>query len=156
MDLDKSVTAVVTEVEPEDYTLTVNIIGSGSVTKTPDRSTYESGTDVALRAIASSGWRFSRWQGGASGTSRDVAATMDDDKTVTAVFRRSSGPTPPPEAEDKDEGLAPPEAVPEEPIILEPAPPAAPELPKTGGSQASLLYLGGVLAIAGWFFRRRA
>ena len=47
MDGDKAVTATFTQ---DQYSLTVNVVGSGSVAKVPDQATYASGTVVQLTA----------------------------------------------------------------------------------------------------------
>ncbi|MFO8109770.1 MAG: S8 family serine peptidase, partial [Thermoplasmata archaeon] len=86
MDDDKTVTAVFEEIPPEMYTLTVNIDGDGTVDVDPDQAEYEEGTSVELTATPASGWEFVEWTGDATGTSSTTTVTMDDDKTVTAVF----------------------------------------------------------------------
>jgi uncharacterized repeat protein (TIGR02543 family) len=71
---------------PQQYTLTVNITGSGSVTITPDKATYVHGETVQLTASAGTGYTFSSWSEGASGSTNPVTITMNDNKTVTANF----------------------------------------------------------------------
>jgi len=60
MDSNKTVIANFTEIEDEgdedEYTLTINVIGSGSVARDPDQPTYLYGTLVNLTANAS--WSF--------------------------------------------------------------------------------------------------
>ncbi len=68
------------------YTLTINIIGNGSVEKDPDLPIYQEGTVVTLTAIPDPGWAFHHWSGGASGPNNPVDIIMDSDKTVTAHF----------------------------------------------------------------------
>ncbi|MBU0637333.1 MAG: S8 family serine peptidase, partial [Planctomycetes bacterium] len=55
MDGNKTVTAVFVQ---DQYTLTVNVTGSGSVTKTPDQATYTYGQNVDLEAFPDAGWTF--------------------------------------------------------------------------------------------------
>ena len=43
----------------DGYTLTVNIVGDGSVTNNPDQATYHYGDVVTLTATADPGWTFS-------------------------------------------------------------------------------------------------
>ena len=69
-----------------EYSLTVNIIGSGSVTKVPDQATYASGTSVELTANPVPGWSFSGWSGDLTGSTNPKNITMDSNKTVTATF----------------------------------------------------------------------
>lgn len=66
-------------------TLTVNVIGNGSVTETPLDSTYVSGTNVTL-AISGNLWTFWNWRGGVSGQQNPTSIIMDGNKTVTATF----------------------------------------------------------------------
>jgi uncharacterized repeat protein (TIGR02543 family) len=68
------------------YSLTVNIIGSGSVTKDPDQATYTSGTQVILTAIPTDGYEFIGWTGDLTGTANPSTIVINDNKTVTASF----------------------------------------------------------------------
>ena len=65
--------------------LTVNIVGSGTVSKVPNLATY-SGEVVQLTATPNSGWNFTGWSGAVTGTTNPVSITMDEDKAVTATF----------------------------------------------------------------------
>ena len=67
-------------------TLTVNIVGSGTVTKSPDQASYLPGTAVTLTATPAAGWTFSGWQGAVSDVTNTVTLKMNGNKTVTAVF----------------------------------------------------------------------
>jgi uncharacterized protein (TIGR02145 family)/uncharacterized repeat protein (TIGR02543 family) len=72
------------------YTLTVSANPSssyGTVSRNPDRTTYNHGTSVTVTASANSGYRFTGWTG-ASSTSANVAITMDGNKTLTANFEQ--------------------------------------------------------------------
>ncbi len=84
MDANKSVTASFEPAPTNQYTLTVNVDGSGTVA--PTGGTYEAGTVVALVATAAAGNVFEGWSGDASGTSTTATVTMNEDKTVTATF----------------------------------------------------------------------
>jgi uncharacterized repeat protein (TIGR02543 family) len=77
------VTATFTKIQ---YTLTVNIVGSGSVTKTPNLALYDPGTVVQLEAIPNNGYYLSQWTGDLTGSNNFASLTMDSDKTVTATF----------------------------------------------------------------------
>ncbi len=76
---------------PPDYTLTVYINGSGSVS--PYGGTYSAGTSVTLTATPDPGWVFVSWSGAASGSRRSVTVTMTGDLTVTANFEEGSSPS---------------------------------------------------------------
>lgn len=68
------------------YTLNVNTVGEGTVSKDPDAADYWQGRNVKLTANAASGWRFGSWSGSASGTSNPITMSMDGSKDVTATF----------------------------------------------------------------------
>jgi uncharacterized repeat protein (TIGR02543 family) len=83
MDGNKSVTA---NFGPIEYSLMVNVGGSGNVTKTPDQPTYHHGDVVTLTALAEAGWSFAGWSGDASGSETQKAITIDGNKIVLATF----------------------------------------------------------------------
>ena len=82
-----------TTTTPTSYSLTVNISPSagGSVSRSPNNTTYTAGTVVTLTATPASGYTFSGWSGGASGTSSTTTVTMNANQTVTATFTASTG-----------------------------------------------------------------
>lgn len=67
-------------------TTTTDGTGSGSVSKTPDLSSYDFGTMVILTATADVGSTFTGWSGDASGTTNPLAVTVDEGKNITATF----------------------------------------------------------------------
>ncbi len=77
---------------PTSYSLTTNIgTGSGTITRNPDQATYASGTQVTLTANADTGYVFTGWSNGATGSTNPITITMDANKTVTANFE-ATGP----------------------------------------------------------------
>lgn len=86
MDGDKNVTATFTQ---NSYALTVNVVGSGSVGKSPNAATYAHGTQVTLTPTPATGYSFVGWSGACTGSGACVV-TMDAAKSVTATF---TGPT---------------------------------------------------------------
>lgn len=68
------------------FTLGTSVVGSGTVTKTPDLATYGYGDSVQLNANPSFGWEFDHWDGDLTGSTNPDSITMDSDKTVTAYF----------------------------------------------------------------------
>jgi uncharacterized repeat protein (TIGR02543 family) len=84
MDADKSITALFS---PIQRTLTINAT-NGSVTSNPNpvNGTYNNGTVVNLTATPDSGYQFDGWSGDATGSTTSLSLTMDEDKTVTALF----------------------------------------------------------------------
>lgn len=85
MNQDRSVTAVFSEI-PAGLTLTVNVSGTGSVTRSPDKALYDAGEVVALTANAGSGWAFDHWGGDLAGSGNPASLTMNGARSVTAVF----------------------------------------------------------------------
>jgi uncharacterized lipoprotein YbaY len=85
MNANKSVGATFTQV-PQGYTLTVLATTGGTITKSPNKSTYASGEQVILTASANAGWRFTGWTGDLSGTTNPATLTMSSNKTVGGNF----------------------------------------------------------------------
>ncbi len=82
MKANKSVTA---GFAPQAYSLTVAAV-NGSVTKSPDKVSYNHGDAVTLEAVPKAGYRFSDWAGDLSGNTNPVTLVMEADKSVTADF----------------------------------------------------------------------
>ena len=70
----------------EKFTLYVSKTGQGSVTKVPDKETYNKNENVELTAQPDTGWEFSQWQGDLSGSDNPKNITMNSNKNVTAIF----------------------------------------------------------------------
>ncbi len=68
------------------YTLTTPSVGSGTVTRSPNKATYTSSEVVVLTATAATGYQFAGWTGDASGTANPLNVTMTANKTITANF----------------------------------------------------------------------
>ena len=75
---------------PGQYTLTTNVIGSGSVALNPSGGVYDAGTVVTLTATPSVGYQFSGWSGEVSGAANPATIAMDGNKNVTATFMASA------------------------------------------------------------------
>lgn len=74
------------------YTLTVNTVGSGTVTKNPDQATYTTSPvqNVQLTPNPGSGYSFSGWSGDdLSGSANPANIVMNGNKTVTATFAQT-------------------------------------------------------------------
>ncbi len=72
------------------YTLTVNIIGQGSVTPAPFTTVpyiFVEGTVITLTATSDMHWYFVGWSGDLSGTINPTQITMDANKAITATFK---------------------------------------------------------------------
>jgi len=68
------------------YTLTLNHTGKGTITKTPNQTTYTYGTVVSLDAVADAGWRFGGWSGNLTGSTNPAEVIIAGNITVTATF----------------------------------------------------------------------
>ncbi len=91
MNANKSVTA---NFAINTYSLNINT-NNGSVTKTPNQTSYNYGQMVSLLAAPDGGYHFTSWSGDASGTSNPVAITMTSNKSVTAGFEQDPDNTAP-------------------------------------------------------------
>ncbi|MBN1935986.1 MAG: InlB B-repeat-containing protein [Anaerolineae bacterium] len=78
--------SVIASFSPNGYLLNITLDGSGTVTKNPDKSVYQSGEVVTLTATPATGWTFTGWSGDLSGSVSTKTITMDGDKSVTASF----------------------------------------------------------------------
>ncbi len=86
MDGNKSVTAVFVQ---DQYTLTTNVTGLGSIALDPPGGTYLSGTSVQVTANAATGWHFDHWTDDLTGATNPSNIVMDGNKSVTAVFTQN-------------------------------------------------------------------
>ena len=68
------------------YTLTATTSSGGTVNLNPTASTYNSGTDVSITAIPSSGYQFIGWSGSVTSTVNPLTITMNGDKSIMATF----------------------------------------------------------------------
>ena len=85
---DTNITAnlsVTADFAKDSVTLTVNVVGAGSVNRSAE-APYLYGDTVNLTAVAGANWHFDRWEGDLTGTMNPAGITLDGNKTVTAVF----------------------------------------------------------------------
>mgnify|MGYP006277806723 CR=1 FL=1 len=87
VDSPKSVTAVFVK---KSYSLSINTEGSGTVSKSPNQTNYDYGTEVQLTASADSNWYFNYWEGDLTGSNNPATITIDSNKSITAVFAEQS------------------------------------------------------------------
>ena len=87
MDSDKSVTSNFVK---KKYNLTINTVGEGTISqkviKAGAATDYNSGSEIELTATGDSPWSFSEWTGDLTGNTNPKEITLDNNKTVTAVF----------------------------------------------------------------------
>jgi len=67
------------------YTLGVTAV-NGTVAKTPNQPTYNSGAIVTLTATPATGYTFTSWSGDATGSTNPLSVTMNANKNITANF----------------------------------------------------------------------
>jgi len=73
-----------------EYTLTINIVGNGTVIKYLNQSTYHYGDVVQLTAIGYPGWTFDHWNGDITGSTNPTTITIKGNKLVTANFTQKN------------------------------------------------------------------
>ncbi len=68
------------------YTISTNTSGQGTISINPNQSSYNYGTTVQLTATSVAGWAFTGWGGDASGSSNPLQATVTKNMLITAIF----------------------------------------------------------------------
>ena len=68
------------------FTLTVNVVGRGSVQRTPNSASDHAHEVFELRAQADPGWAFSGWDGNLSGRKNPESLVLDRNMTIDATF----------------------------------------------------------------------
>jgi hypothetical protein len=71
------------------YTLTTSAT-NGTVTRTPNQTSYASGASVSLQATPNTGYSFTGWSGDLTGMTNPATLVMGSNKSVTANFAASS------------------------------------------------------------------
>jgi len=85
MNADKNIVASFTK---GTHSLQVNIGTPNSGTVQPSNGNFDAGSSVTITAIPAQGYRFNRWEGSTSSTSKVLNIGMDNNKTLTAFFTR--------------------------------------------------------------------
>ena len=83
MNSNKNVTATFAAIQRN---LTVNTIGSGTVTLNQPSGVYNDGAVATLTATPTAGFLFTGWSGDLTGTINPASITMNGNKNVTATF----------------------------------------------------------------------
>lgn len=73
-------------VPPGNTVLTTNIVGAGTLAKSPDQPSYTPTTSVTLTATPTTHWIFSNWSGDLTGSTNPANILMDTNKNITANF----------------------------------------------------------------------
>lgn len=71
---------------PATFSLTLDIVGSGSVLKDPDKTEYLWGELVTLTPVADPDWVFIGWGGDSNGMENPLTITLYDDINISANF----------------------------------------------------------------------
>ncbi len=77
-------------------TTTASPSAGGTITRSPDVTSYASGTVVTLTAVPAASYTFTGWYGDLSGSTKPATVRMNGAKTVAASF--SAPPTVTPSA----------------------------------------------------------
>jgi len=77
--------------KPAQYTLTVTAspADKGSVTKSPNKATYDFNEAVTLTATPANGWVFAGWTGDLTGTTNPATVNVTKNMAITATFAQS-------------------------------------------------------------------
>jgi uncharacterized repeat protein (TIGR02543 family) len=68
------------------YVLTADATGSGSISKSPDQTSYDHGISIQLTATPATYWHFVGWSGDLTSSGNPATVTIDGNKTITATF----------------------------------------------------------------------
>lgn len=68
------------------YKVSITVVGTGTVVKTPSATEYEAGSSVILTATPASGFLFSGWSGDSSGSTNPLTLAVNADMSITATF----------------------------------------------------------------------
>ncbi len=74
---------------------------SGTISKSPEKTSYSPNEEVTLTATPAKGYKFKQWQGDASGTEATISIKMNGNQNVTAVFEKEEEEKPPIEISSK-------------------------------------------------------
>ena len=75
-------------VTSQQNSLTITAGKGGTTEPAPGNYTYDLGTEVTIRAIPDTGYRFSGWSGDASGLTNPITVIMNSDKSIKPNFIR--------------------------------------------------------------------
>jgi hypothetical protein len=71
------------------YTLTIEVVGSGTVNPAPGRHVYNKGDVVVVTASPADRWYFDRWEGTPASDRNPWENDIQSDITLRAIFRES-------------------------------------------------------------------
>ncbi|WP_158591758.1 InlB B-repeat-containing protein [Oceanobacillus halophilus] len=76
-------------VEGENKHIKTDTEGQGTVTVSPNETTYTTGSEVTLEANPAAGWEFVRWDGDVTGTNNPLSITVENSMSVKAIFKET-------------------------------------------------------------------
>ncbi|HUX41095.1 MAG TPA: InlB B-repeat-containing protein [Rectinemataceae bacterium] len=76
--------------QSQQYTITLTQTSGGTISISPQKSTYSNGDSVIVTATPSSGYTFGSWSGGISGTTNPISITISSNLTISATFTAPS------------------------------------------------------------------
>lgn len=85
MDTDKIIIANFTY---EEYTVSLSIIGNGSIILNPDQATYHLNDTVRVTAIPDTGWSFKNWSGDHAGDANPDTIIVTGNMNIVAEFEQ--------------------------------------------------------------------
>jgi hypothetical protein len=68
------------------FPLVTNVVGNGTVRRTPDQASYAYGTPVGLKAIPATGYHFVQWTGDTTSTADSLYLIITGPRNFTAQF----------------------------------------------------------------------
>lgn len=74
---------------PDQYALSISVIGQGATDPNPGSWLVDSGSNVVLTATAISGWKFKGWSGDLISANNPVTILMDKNKSIIATFEQN-------------------------------------------------------------------
>lgn len=77
------------EISRPQYSININVIGSGIVNILPENLTQDSGSLIKFNAIPNRGWYFVEYSGDLNSVNRIDSLILNDNMTVTATFNRT-------------------------------------------------------------------
>lgn len=72
--------------QPVQYSLTLTSNGNGTISKSPNQSAYNNGTNVTLTPLPAGGYQFAGWSGDTSSAANPLSIIMNAKKSLTATF----------------------------------------------------------------------
>lgn len=93
-DITKNVTVGAAFIPGDPLTLTVDVIGQGTVDVQPKKSQYLYGELVTLTPRPANGYLFAGWSGGHTGSDNPATIVMGETKVITASFIEANPDSP--------------------------------------------------------------